>query len=132
MGGQTMFEQLTQFITKPAQVNASITSQKFERFRRVCAKKTHTINRQNAAPSAEFKETFGLRKSHHVLETDHYYEPSITYPPESLLEKGTAERFLSCKLSPLDEFKLKRESRLRESTLSGTIARFKTKKKKSA
>jgi hypothetical protein len=128
-----MFEVLTQFFTSPNNpTEASLTTQKLERFRRVCSKKSHLIAHQAASPVDQKSLPDPWKSSHHVLESEHSYKPVVIYPPESLLAEGTAEKFLTCKMNPMDEFKLKRESRRREATLSGAIARFKTKKKKSA
>jgi hypothetical protein len=129
-----MFEMLTQFFTSPQPTEeASLTTQKLERFRRVCSKKSHLMAHQVVSPVVDEKSLPDPWKStHHVLEAEHSYKPMVIYPPESLLVEGTAEKFLTCKLNPLDEFKLQRESRRKEATLSGAIARFKTKKKKSA
>jgi hypothetical protein len=127
-----MFETLTRFFTTAQPNERSVTSQKFERFQRICSKKARLMPYRSPVVVADHKPASDPWKTHHVFEPEHSYVPCVIYPPESLLEEGTAEKFLTCKMNPIDEFKLQRETRRRETTLSGTIARFKTKKKKSA
>ncbi len=124
-----MFERIFQMIAEKC-YDASVTAKKFERFERVCSKKPITIIRDqsNASPELNYMPVH-WKSSHDVLALETSYEPCVVYPPESLLQVGSAEKFLICKLNPIDEFKHLRETRRREDALRNTVARFKTKRK---
>jgi hypothetical protein len=120
-----MLNRLFEFLSGTKSAEGTIAAQKFERFRHACSEKpVVTINELVDAPSElMLVDHWHPRTAVKEVAPRAEYEPCVTYPPESLLEVGTAEGFLNCKMPPLDDFKLKRKRTMQAAKLSCGIIR---------